>query len=314
MNILVTGGTGFIGRNLLEQFPDDNVFCGVRHNTLNELSFKPPKNCEFLYFPLNNKAIIKQNLNLYKIDVIYHLAAKTSVFESFKVPYEYFDVNINNTLNLIQAITESDRKNIKLIFASSAELYKPSYDYLYETYELEPKNPYALSKYFIDNYIRMNAKNIGLNAIIVRQFNCIGPGQADKFVMSSFAKQVAEIKLNKRDRKITVGNIGVSRDFSDVRDVVRAYKLLNDSKLKPGEAYNICSSSPKKISLCLDIMLKSAGLTDVEVEIDKSRFRPNDLQYMCGSYKKIKLLGWMPEIKIERTLSDMVKFWEEKLR
>ena len=143
-------------------------------------------------------------------------------------------------------------------------------------------------------------------------FNHTGPCQSDSFVLSSFAKQLAEIKLNKKENVIDVGNLKACRDFTDVRDVVRAYELVSDS-YENGTAYNVCSGKHYEIAGLLDRLIRIANV-DVNIRIDPSRLRTLDCPYYYGSYKKIKTrYNWEPRITIDRTLRDLYRWWLKKL-
>jgi GDP-4-dehydro-6-deoxy-D-mannose reductase len=311
MKILVLGATGFIGKHLVEQLlKSDNEIVATCHNFSdfeNNYGFKN-NNLSYVFLDLENEETIR-NILKDNFDIIFHLAAQSSVADSIKFPYKTFNTNINYTLNLLRLVSEVS-KNSKLVFISSSDIYKVfDQEPIKEDNELEVKSTYALSKFTIDSFIRMNAENLGLKYVIIRQFNNIGPGQKDNFVISSFAKQIVEIKLNDSEKKIKVGNIEVFRDFIDVRDSVKAYELAMNCQ---NEVFNICSSRARQVKELLKTMIEISGL-DITIEIDNSRLRKNDLEFVCGDNSKISNLGWKPEIELKETLKDLLDYWENKI-
>ena len=323
MKILITGGSGFVGTHLKQAFSNnDQVFIGSHKlcvKTLDDTCINCyDKQCacaKDVYFPLDDVSKMISVLLKHKFDIIYHLAAQSSVFLSFQDPLNTFELNVTGTMNLISVVSTYFSKT-RIIFISSSDIYQMSDStfVLNENQLLEAKSPYAHSKLTIDQFVRMNAEKLNLNAIIIRQFNSIGPGQKDNFVMPSFAKQIAEMKVLNKEKIIRVGNIGVYRDFIDVRDSVKAYALLKDAKVKSGEVFNICRGTAIKVKTCLEMLIQLSGLQDVKIEIDEKKFRKDDLQFVCGSNEKIKkALSWEPLIPIEQTLADMLTYWEEKV-
>jgi len=306
MKILITGGNGFIGKNLarlLKQSEKDEIFIGTHSLVTGE---------NFINFPFDNVALMDFELASHNFDIIYHLASQSSVYQSIQQPFDTFELNVTGALSLLQLVSKKYNK-IKLIFTSSAQIYKTGSEKLSEEIEIQAKSPYALSKLFIDSFIRMSAEKIKLNAIIIRQFNTIGAGQRDSFVMSSFAKQLAGMKVLDNEKKMSVGNLEVFRDFLDVKDTVRAYKILKSADVKTGEIFNVCSGKAIEIKECLNKMIEISGISDVKVEIDPLKYRKDDLKVLCGDNRKIKALGWEPLIPIEQTFKEMLEYWEDKL-
>jgi len=173
-------------------------------------------------------------------------------------------------------------------------------------------NPYAASKAAADYLGEIYWKNYGLKTIRTRSFNHIGPGQSTAFVMPSFAQQIARIEKGLQDPVMLVGNLNVKRDFTDVRDVVRAYRLLI-KKGEPGDVYNICSNRAVSIGSMLK-MLQELSTKTIEVRQDPERMRPADNPILVGDNSKLaKKTGWKPVFTVEKTLKDLLNYWREKV-
>lgn len=302
MKVLITGGKGFIGSHVTKKLIEKGheVIIGTRRSPVNSNEF---------FFELNSLQKIEENLKEINPQAIIHLSAKASVGGSFAAPFETYESNIQESINLLKVISK-DFKNIRTIIASSAEVYKSSENALSETSVLDPVSPYGYTKNFIDYFSRF----LNLNLVVTRLFNSIGPGQSDTYVMSNFAKQIVEMKLGIRDKILKVGNIEVQRDFLDVRDVAEAYSLLLLGTEK-NEAYNICSGNSLRISEVVNFMINFMGVTGVKIEVDPKRLRSSEIQKIQGSYEKInKAYGWSPSITLRQTIFDILNYWEEKLK
>lgn len=302
MKVLITGGKGFIGSHVTKKLIEKGheVIIGTRRSPVNSNEF---------FFELNSLQKIEENLKEINPQAIIHLSAKASVGGSFAAPFETYESNIQESINLLKVISK-DFKNIRTIIASSAEVYKSSENALSETSVLDPVSPYGYTKNFIDYFSRF----LNLNLVVTRLFNSIGPGQSDTYVMSNFAKQIVEMKLGIRDKILKVGNIEVQRDFLDVRDVAEAYSLLLLGTEK-NEAYNICSGNSLRISEVVNFMIDFMGVTGVKIEVDPKRLRSSEIQKIQGSYEKInKAYGWSPSITLRQTIFDILNYWEEKLK
>ncbi len=258
-------------------------------------------------------ALVKET----KPDYVFHLAALTSPSESFGNPSLTITNNVAAQVNLLEAIRESAVDATTLI-VSSADVYglvdKKDLP-IDEDTPLRPVSPYAVSKLAQDFLGLQYFLSYGLKIIRVRPFNHIGPRQSARFVVPSFAKQIAEIekavpagRQGKQENVISVGNLSSKRDFTDVRDMMRAYLLALD-KGQPGEVYNIGSGRSYQIQEILDILL-SFSSEKITVEIDKNKFRPKDEpELVCDQSKFAQTTGWQPEINIKKTLKDTLDYW-----
>jgi GDP-4-dehydro-6-deoxy-D-mannose reductase len=305
MKVLVTGGTGFVGKHVVKSFREvgHEVTIGTRGICTEKDSVQ---------FFLDNSSWMEMILNKLNVDAIVHLSGRASVGSSFNNPFETYQSNVIDTVNLLKLVSEKF-KNIRLVIAGSSEVYMPSSEELNEDSILGSVSPYGFTKIFIDCFSRILASKDDLRIVVTRPFNTIGPGQSDVYVLSSFAKQIAEMKLGVRERVLKVGNLEISRDFVDVRDVAIAYlKLVEGNDI--GEAYNICSSNCYKLVDCLNEMFEIEKMKDIKIEVDQARMRPADVKSFVGTYKKIKnKYGWSPRIPIDQTLCDIITYWEKKL-
>lgn len=291
--------------NLMEESTDDakTFQKSVRKDCLNLLQ------CE-----IGDAVSCRRAVSLTKPDLVFHLAAQSFVLSSWNDPAQTLKTNIIGQVNLSEAIRIEDLDPRIQIAGSSEEygLVYPDELPIKETNALRPLSPYAVSKVAQDRLGFQYYHSYGLKIVITRGFNHTGPRRGEVFVTSSFAKQVAEIEAGKREPVIMVGNLEAKRDFSDVRDMVRAY-LLAAEKGKPGEVYNICSGKAWKIGDVLDIIL---GLTQTRIQVkkDPKRMRPSDVPMLLGDASKFKALtGWEPEIKFEQTIEDLLNYWRGRV-
>jgi GDP-4-dehydro-6-deoxy-D-mannose reductase len=233
---------------------------------------------------------------------------------SFENPLETFSVNIIGTLVLLETISKMEIP-IKTLVITSSEVYgrlTPEEVPVAEDYPLRPINPYAVSKATVDLMAFQYCRAFGMPIYVARAFSHSGPHQKTVAVLSDWALQVAKIDLGISQPAIKVGNMEVVRDYTDVRDVVRAYTALVE-KATPGEPYNVCSGIGYKLS---DLLVKYQEFTSkkIDVVIDQSRMRPVDIPILVGSNKKIaRDTGWSPTIPIDNTLRDTFNFWREYL-
>lgn len=299
MKILVTGSNGFVGQHLGVYLSDQG----------HELHPFDVKNGE--YQDLTNYECVRRAIDIVRPDKIFHLAALTYVPESFLDARRAFELNTLGTLNLLEAVRSIGLKT-KIHLAGTSEEYgdtSGATEPITEMSTPNPQSPYAIAKLAMDHLGRLYAKAYNMNVVITRAYNHCGPGRGEEFAESAFAKQVVEIERGQRD-KLLHGNLESVRNYTDVRDIVRAYALAIDL---PSGVYNICSNRNVTMQEMLDI-LKNKSNKKIVSEVDKNLYRPADFSFKKPSCEKFtKLTGWTPEIKLEDTLEDILNYWRERL-
>jgi GDP-4-dehydro-6-deoxy-D-mannose reductase len=238
-------------------------------------------------------------------DAVVHLAGLSSVARSHREPARTFAVNALGAVNLLAAVKDEAPK-ARVVLVGSADMYgalAPDVRASEET-PLRPLSPYASSKVAAEVAGFQFHRGAGLAVITTRSFNHLGTGQRPDFVVPSFAHQIAAIRRDGRRPVLQVGNLSAIRDFSHVRDVVAAYRLLA-VRGAPGEPYNVCSGEGRSIRSVLDAMLKLAAI-DVAIDVDPSRLRANDQPSLVGDPSKLMRLGWKPVYSLERALAEVL--------
>lgn len=314
--VLITGVTGFVGSFLAEHLASrDNyeLFGTSLSNSHNSNISSIEQSIDLVVLDLTNSNDVESSISKIKPDYIYHLAALASPAESFEHPEKTITNNISAQLNILEALRKAELTNSRTLVVSSAEIYGSVDEKdlpIDESDELRPRSPYAVSKVTQDFLGLQYYLSYKMPIIRARPFNHIGPRQSPSFVVASFAKQIAEIEKNKSEKTppvIQVGNTDTKRDFTDVRDIVKAYVLLMEKGV-PGEAYNVGSGTSHAIH---DLLLTLTSLAKFKMEIQKDpeRFRPSDIPHLLCNNKKITALGWSPSIPIEKTLQDTLDYW-----
>lgn len=311
MNILITGTEGFAGPHLINFLLNKGINPSNIYGTYFKTFREDLKKFEINWFQcdITKKKQVFEKFDNVSPSQIYHLAAQSSVGYSFIEPENTILNNITGTVNLLSWIRERKDWDIKVLVVSSATIYKDIGKTLRkETTEIDAVNFYDLSKLCIDKLCQLYYKNFDLNIVCVRSFNHTGPGQDIRFALPSFAKQITDLEKKCKGGKIFTGNLNLWRDFTDVRDVVRAYYLVVD-KGKSGEVYNVCSGNMYKLKDLVEILI---GYSKVRIEIEESkdRLRRKDIKYLVGDYSKLQdLTGWKPEIDIKNTLEDLLNYF-----
>lgn len=316
MKALITGITGFVGSHLAELLLQKNfdVYGSVRWRSRLDNITDIKDKINLIEADLRDAHSAVRLLKETQPDYIFHLAAQSFVHSSFNAPQETLMTNVLGTVNLLEAVRAANINPVIQIAGSSEEYGLVHEDEIpiKETNPLRPMSPYAVSKVAEDRLGYQYHKTYGMKIIITRAFNHEGPRRGEVFVTSNFAKQVAEIEKGKKKPVIEVGNLEAKRDFSDVRDVVKAY-LLTVEKCKPGEAYNICSGKAWSIKSVLD-MLKGMSTKEFSVAVDSARIRPIDVPLLLGDNTKFsKETGWHPSIPFEKTMEDLLNYWRERV-
>ena len=319
MRVLITGITGFAGSHLAElilaEHPEVELFGTYRWRSRRENIEGLEDRVELLETHLEDYSSMHTTLEAARPDVVFHLAAQSFVPSSWTAPSETLTTNIAGQTHLFEAVRRLKLDPVIQIACSSEEygLVLPDEVPIKETNPLRPLSPYAVSKVGQDLLAYQYHQSYGVRAVRTRGFNHTGPRRGDVFVTSNFAKQLASIEAGLREPVIRVGNLEAVRDFTDVRDMVRAYWLAVH-EATPGEAYNICRGEGIVIRDLLDRLIELSGV-DVTVEVDPARLRPSDVEILIGDCSKFRReTGWEPRIPFDQTLTDLLDYWRERLR
>tara|TARA_R100001594_G_scaffold5806_2_gene17348 strand:- start:3083 stop:4042 length:960 start_codon:yes stop_codon:yes gene_type:complete len=315
--ILITGITGFAGSHLVDYLLEKGeaeVYGTVKiRSSLENLNHVVDK-IKLIECNILDSHNVEETVKNLQPDKIFHLAAQSFVPTSWRSPNDTLSTNILGQSNLLESVRKFS-KHTKVLIAGSSEEYglvAPDEVPITELQPLKPLSPYAVSKVAQDVMAYQYVQSYGLHIVRTRAFNHSGPRRPSFFVDSSFARQVVEIKLGLKEAILKHGNLEAKRDFTHVKDMVRAYTLAID-KCTPGEVYNICRGETTKIQEVLDKLIDIAGI-DIVTEQDPSRMRPSDVPILFGDCTKFQdLTGWVPEYGIEEILQDTYNYWLEKL-
>jgi GDP-4-dehydro-6-deoxy-D-mannose reductase len=300
VSALVTGATGFVGTYLVD---------ALREAGYGVLACGGPDETHAVPIDLTDVSSLRAALDLAQPQVVFHLAAQTFVPDAIASPASTYEANVIGTANLAQAIREYAAAGApmpRLLFTSSAEVYgmQPQEAFpLRESTALAPANPYAASKAAAEMILLGEMRAFGLDVVIARAFNHIGPGQSERFAVAGFAAQLARIAAGGA-AQLYVGNLEAKRDFTDVRDVVRAYvALARDGK--SGEAYNVCSGVARSMRDVLGELIVAAHVP-VEVRTDPARMRPSDIPVFVGQNAKLRAATrWEPAVPFRESIRDI---------
>jgi len=311
MKALIIGGAGFVGGYLIRELKaaGQEVFATCLENEF------IAENCTVRPLDILDKDALSPLIAEIQPDVIYHLAAQSSVSVSWKKPQLTADINIIGTINVLEAVRDSGKKDIRLILIGSGEEYgfiRPDACPISEDEPLNPGNIYAATKACQGMLGEIYARAYKTDIIMVRAFNHSGPGQLPIFVISDFCRQIAMIEKGKAPAVMNVGNLTAKRDFTDVRDIVKAYRLLGDMGVS-GRTYNIGRGKAVEIQYILDTALKLSG-TEIEVRQDPARMRASDIPVIEPDVTRIyNDTGWKAEITMEKTISDTLNYWRKNI-
>ncbi|HJR00270.1 MAG TPA: GDP-mannose 4,6-dehydratase [Methylomirabilota bacterium] len=316
MRVLITGITGFVGSYMAEYAlaQGAEVFGSARWRSKTENIDHLRPRITLIESDLRDLFSVRALLEVAQPTHILHLAAQSFVAASWHAPAETLTTNIIAQVNLLEGLRGLRMAPRFLVVGSSEEygLVEPHELPIKETNPLRPLSPYAVSKVAQDLMGYQYFKSYGMPIIRTRAFNHEGARRGDVFVTSNFARQVAEIEAGLRDPVISVGDLKPRRDYSDVRDIVRAYwLLLKEGTL--GEVYNLCSGRSWAIQEVLDFLLAQSRVKNITVRADPARLRPSDVMILEGDPSKMeRATGWKVEIPFERTLRDLLGYWRQR--
>ncbi len=317
LKVLITGITGFAGSHMAElclSRGDVDVYGTIRpRSPLDHISGIKDK-LTLIDCDLRDATSVWRTINEVKPDYIFHLAAQSFVPTSWHAPAETLVTNVIGQVNIFEALREL-KLGTRIQIACSSEEYGMVYENevpIKESNPLRPLSPYGVSKVAQDMLGYQYHQSYGTHVIRTRGFNHTGPRRGEVFVTSTFAKQIAEIEKGRRGSVMYVGNLNAMRDFTDVRDMVRAYWLAVE-KCEPGDVFNIASDKGIKIKDMLDMLLKMST-KEITVQQDPKRMRPSDVEILLGDSTKFrKATGWKPEIPFEKTMQDLLDYWRERV-
>ena len=314
--VLVTGVTGFAGSHLVDFLltrKDCEIFGIQRWRSRTENIEHFADRITLLECDLRDATNTFEIVAKTRPDWIFHLAAQSFVPTSWVAPTESLTTNVLAQVNIFEAVRRLGLKS-RIQLACSSEEYGmvfPNEVPIKETNPLRPLSPYAVSKVAQDMLGYQYWMSWKVDSVRTRGFNHEGPRRGPVFVASDFAKQIADIEKGRKAPVLSVGNLEAQRDFTDVRDMVRAYVLALE-KCESGEVYNICSGKAWTIRKLLDHLL-SLTKVNIEVKQDPARLRPSDVPILLGdSSKFVKATGWQPTIPFEQTLADMLEHWRSR--
>ena len=313
---LVTGGTGFAGSHLIEHLLEHESPTratprqtridawanpgGQRHSTAD---FR----VRWHAVNLLDREAVRSRVAAIAPSAIYHCAGVADVKASQTRPERSLEVNALGTLHLLDAVWDAGL-DCPILVTGSALVYQPSTSALAEDAPLGPLTPYGVSKLAQEMVASRDRRR---RKMLVRSFNHAGPRQSPAYVTSSFASQIAEIEAGLREPTLSVGNLDAARDITDVRDVVRAYRMIVE-RGEPGRPYNVCSGTAYRVGDLLDRLVEMARVT-VRIIVDAARLRASDNPLILGDRTRVTAeIGWKPEIPIDRTLADLLDYWRAR--
>ena len=311
MTTLVTGAAGFAGSHLLELLVREHRGGAARGPIVAWHRGGPHQLDAFdglvawECIDVLARDAVRAAIARLRPSTVYHFAGMAHVGRAWERVEATFATNVRGTHHVLDALAR-EKVDARVLIPSSALVYEPVDRPLREDDPLVPSSPYGLSK--LAQELLAHHAGAGVTVTIARAFNHIGPRQSPDFAASGFARQIAEIERDPAGDTITVGNLEARRDVTDVRDTVRAYRLIVDQG-RSGEAFNICSSQAISIRELLDRMIARARVP-VRVVVDPARYRPNDAPLLVGDATRLRSgLGWKPQIPIDRTLDDLLEYW-----
>jgi len=314
MRVLITGAEGFAGSHLAEHCLalGDEVWATCRNGAKVTNLAPVIDQLTLRVGDLAQPQFLRSLFEEARFDVVFHLAAISFLPEAGGSPVQAYEVNLLSGIRLLDHV-RTLQPHVRVVLASSAEVYgavKPELMPIVETLPFAPANVFAAGKAALELAAAPYVSIYGLDLVLARPFNHTGPRQRPDFVCSSFAEQVARAEAGLQS-SISVGDLSARRDFSDVRDIVRGYRLLAQ-KGERGQAYNLASGHSVPVQLVLDTLLQLARVKNVEVKVDQARIRPTQVLDVRGSIEKIQQrTGWKPEIGLEKTLRDSLNWYRD---
>jgi GDP-4-dehydro-6-deoxy-D-mannose reductase len=309
--VLVTGASGFAGSHLIQLLAGDPEIelTGWRRPASNNSAAwigGLGKRVTWNAVDVLDRRAVREALATTRPAAVYHCAGAAHVGKAWRTTEPTFAINVRGTHHLLEGLRDTGNTSARVLITGSSLVYAPSEGPLTEDHSILPGSPYALSKLAQE---LVGAENTGGPVVLIaRAFNHIGPRQDPWFAASGFARRIADIEAGRWEPVMSVGNLDAQRDLTDVRDTVRAYRLIVE-RGQPGRPYNVCSGRAVSMRQVLEMLLARARVP-IEVKIDPARYRPNDQPLLVGDARRIREeLGWSAEVPLEQTLDDLLEFW-----
>lgn len=304
---LVTGAAGFVGSHLMSALRSDG--CDVTGTALTN------KQDGLIVMDLRDSDAVERTVKEVAPTRIFHLAAQSSAALSWTDPALTFGVNVAGTYGLLDAVRRHS-VDARVLVAASSDGYghvEPHECPIVESAPLRPLSPYAVSKVACESVAQMFHHAFGMPVIITRAFMHIGPGQPASFATADWARQIARAEVGLGDPIVSVGNVGLAREFGDVRDVVLAYRMALE-RGQPGEVYNVATGQGRTLKEVLGILTDLAAV-DIQVHADPGKIRLADPPLLVGSAAKLeRATGWSPQRRLRETLSEVIEHWRREVR
>jgi len=315
LKVFISGATGFVGRHLIDflSSPKYEIYGTSFPEKIKAGALDIRRN--IIYLDIRSEKEVFKAINDVQPSWLLHLAAISNVKHSWEEKRETLETNLMGTFYLFEAMRKF-APQARVLFVSSSDVYgflSPTEKVLMEEDSFHVVNPYAFTKVSGEILSKFYVQVENLNIVIARSFPHTGPGQSPDFVCSDWALQIARIEKGLADPVIKVGNLRVKRDFTDVREVVKAYSLLM-KKGRRGEIYNVCSGKAVSLREILDILL-SFSPQKIKVQVDSSKLRKADIPLLLGSNQKIReQTSWEPKILLKQTLHDLLEYWRTRVQ
>ncbi len=315
MRILITGAGGFVGKNLIEHLQKTTPNAEIHGASLTTPTDLRISDVIFHAIQLKSAEEVNALITRVQPNYIYHLAAQAFVPRSFEAPWETLENNIQAQVNIFQACIH-EKITPRILVVSSAEIYgrvPPEQLPITEEAELRPTSPYSVSKITQDMLALQYYLSHNLPIMRARPFNHFGPGQNSNFVAPAFASQIAHIEQGLQEAVIKVGDLSAKRDFTDVRDIVRAYRLILEEG-DPGDVYNVASGHARSIQSLLDTLLENSTVA-IKVVVDDALLRPTTIPVLEGDSARLtNKTGWRPTIPFEQSLTDILEEQRQRIQ
>ena len=309
--VLITGASGFAGSHLLDLLETSGArLIAWSHRGGHHKPDAAPG--AWRAIDILDAAEVERAVAAAAPDVVYHLAGDAQSGGSWDRLGATFAVNVRGTQHLLSAVARH-APSARVVVTSSALVYRPADSPIREDSAVKPESPYAVSKLAQETLALRAATLDGLDIVVARPFNHIGPRQSPAFIAASVARQLALIEAGRAERQLRVGNLEAERDLTDVRDTVRAYQAIA-SKAPAGTVYNVCRGEGLRMKDLVQALVdRTRGR--VEIVIDPARFRPIDVPRLVGANNRLRIeTGWSPGISLDRTLDDLLEYWRQRVR